>query len=100
MSRPVLTLDHLALAAALSWREEEGVPAVDWKRPLGNSGHTRIALDVAEVLDWPRPDGAEDPPDELVDRAHERLSELAYLMPEILSLALEGFAARQRQEAT
>jgi hypothetical protein len=101
VSRPALERDHIVLAAALSWRDEDGVPVVDTKRPLGSSGRERTALDVAEALGWDVPEGDvgrdddEGPPDELVDRAHGILEEVAKLMPEILALALVGWDARE-----
>lgn len=61
--------DHLKLLRAAWWRWEEietGAPAIDGKRPYGNSN---VAEDVAEVCGWPFDPSAGEMPAELRKRA-------------------------------
>ena len=64
-----LTGDHLALLRAAWWRweqVEQGAPAIDPKRPYGNSD---VATDVIEILGWPEPAEDEQPPEATIKRA-------------------------------
>jgi len=57
-----MTNDHLTLLrnACVEWQDcETGAPAIDPKRPYGNSS---VGCDVAEILGW-KPDGDDDGPD-------------------------------------
>lgn len=75
MTTFVLTEEHVKLLRAMyvSWDDcEFGAPAIDPKRPYGNSD---VISDIAEELGWTRPDGDEDDdfewPVELDDRARQ-----------------------------
>lgn len=64
--RFTLTADHIRLlrAASVCWEDcEAGAPAIDCKRPYGNS---YVAGDVAELLNWATPD------DDLTDAQRTR----------------------------
>lgn len=64
-----LTEDHLTLLghAYVRWEDcETGAPAIDCKRPYGNS---YVAGDVAEILGWPIADKEEGLTDEQRDKA-------------------------------
>jgi hypothetical protein len=52
-----VTEEHLALLrrAVVCWEDcEYGAPAIDCKRPYGNSS---VEYDIAEILNWPDEDG-------------------------------------------
>ncbi len=59
--RFTITSDHLKLLrrAYVSWNDcEFGAPAIDCKRPYGNSS---VYHDIAEILDMPQSDNGDEP---------------------------------------
>lgn len=54
-----LKQEHLTLLTAASWRWDDdgeyGGPAIDCKRPFGNSGRSQILADIREALGRPSP---------------------------------------------
>lgn len=55
-----LTSEHIKLLRStnVGWDDcEYGAPAIDCKRPYGNSGALQIAQDIHELLKWPFPAG-------------------------------------------
>lgn len=79
-----VTEDHIKLAREMNvdWEHTEfGAPAIDGKRPYGDSNVTR---DMAEILEIPVPDEGEDLSDEL----EERLTRIHAEMGVVLQIAL------------
>jgi hypothetical protein len=70
-----LTDEHVTLLrrAVVRWEDcEYGAPAIDCKRPYGNSS---VALDVAEILGW-MPKGGHGLDDDLTDALRERADKI------------------------
>lgn len=64
-----VTPEHITLLrhAVVRWEDGEyGAPAIDCKRPYGNSG---VEFDVAEILRWVKPNDYDALTDEMRERA-------------------------------
>lgn len=82
----IVTDDHIKLLQAMyiGWEDcEYGAPAVDCKRPYGNSD---VPHDIAEELGWPWPD--EDNDDDYEERV-QQLSDRARQIHEEMQTALQ-----------
>jgi hypothetical protein len=82
----MVTEDHLKLLrrAYVGWDGcEYGAPAIDCKRPYGNSD---VVGDIAQILGWPRPDGDDWdwPGPEASERARKLHEETATVLQIIL----------------
>ncbi len=80
-----LTAEHLLLLSRLRWDNSDwgsGAPAVDSKRPFGNSAYQS---DVCELLEWPE-DVEEGWTEDQYDRAAEIFSELPRALEVVLQL--------------
>lgn len=79
-----LTKDHITLMRGLCfcWGDcEYGGPAVDCKRPFGNSGRTQIIRDMAQVMGLPDSAIYDERSEELIEAEADRLENLYRQMP-------------------
>jgi len=84
--------EHLKLADAMwcSWDPAEfGAPAVDAKRPYGNSD---VVGDILVELDIPDVDDEDDRPDELIEQAEWIHTEMAVVLQILLQHAEVGIS--------
>jgi hypothetical protein len=75
-----ITDDHLKLLERMyvGWDEMEyGAPAIDGKRPYGNSD---VEADIAEILGWPEPDEDGEMPDGQRERAERIHAEMGLVL--------------------
>lgn len=88
MERFTITDEHLKLLRRMdvSWDGcEFGAPAIDCKRPYGNSG---VYGDIAEIIGIPLPDYDED--EEFSDLAIARMDKLHKEMQTVLQIVLRA----------
>lgn len=92
-----ITADHLTLVENLEWLWEDceyGAPAVDCKRPYGNSD---VERDIAEALDWELVETRYGP--ELTRAQAERARTLHRELLEVIPQLIERGIASIRLEA-
>lgn len=85
-----ITKDHIKMMQALcfTWEDcEYGGPAVDCKRPFGNSGRHQIVLDMAQVMGIPQ-EKIMDLQGELIEPEAERLEALYRDMEKVLAIVM------------
>jgi hypothetical protein len=101
-----ITEDHIKLlrAAEVRWEDcETGAPAIDCKRPYGNSW---VWGDVAEILGWPIDDeGLTDEQEDEARRLHQETEtvleivlKLGYLKPGRYAAEYVGYRRTWREE--
>ncbi len=96
MTDTTITSEHLKLAESLEWRWEDceyGAPAVDCKRPYGNSD---VERDIAETLGWTLVETRDGP--ELTRQQAERARGLHADMLTIIPALIERGIASIRAE--
>jgi len=77
-----ITNDHLKLLEKAYWKYEDceyGAPAIDCKRPYGNSD---VEEDIAEILGWR--EGSNGLSEKQTDKAHDLHHELLDVIEEII----------------
>lgn len=82
-----ITEDHLKLLGHMyvDWDDcEYGAPAINPKRPYGNSD---VPGDIAEILGWSYDDEDEDAYDEIAERAHTIHHEMQEVLQIVVRLA-------------
>lgn len=94
----MITSEHLKLAESLQWRWEDaeyGAPAVDPKRPYGNSD---VERDIAEALGWVLVDtrDGEELTRAQAKRAAELHTDLLTIIPALIEIGIATVRERNK----
>lgn len=93
-----VTEDHIKLCKQtyVSWWDcEFGAPAIDCKRPYGNSS---VIRDIANILGWEYDDDEYDLPDELYDRCNAIHQEMEKVLEILLHNSDKGLRTGEYQK--